>query len=52
MLVARSRMEDGDNQLTQRARQLIAGIQSRYTGKPLEPREEQPPSGALAFKTA
>jgi biotin carboxylase len=52
ILVARSRMEGDDGELTDRAQEWIAGIQSQFTGKPLEPEEEQPPAGALAFKTA
>jgi hypothetical protein len=52
VLVARSRMQDDDSRLTDRARQWIEGIQSQFEGKPLEPQEEQPPAGALAFKSA
>jgi len=51
VLVARSRMQDDDNRLTDRARQWIAGIQSQFTGAPVAPQEQKPPSGALAFKT-
>ena len=52
VLVARSRMQDDDSRLTERAQQWIAGIKSQFAGKPLEPEEEPPPAGALAFKTA
>ncbi|HKH18537.1 MAG TPA: biotin carboxylase [Solirubrobacteraceae bacterium] len=52
VLVARSRMQDDENQLTERARQWIAGILSQFTGTPVAPEEKQPPSGALAFKSA
>ncbi len=52
VLVARSRMQDDDNRLTERARQWIAGIESQFTGTPVPQREEPPPSGALAFKSA
>jgi biotin carboxylase len=52
VLVARSRMQDDDNQLTERARQWIAGIHAQFTGTPVAPEEKQPPTGALAFKSA
>jgi biotin carboxylase len=52
VLVARSRMQDDDSRLTDRAQQWIEGIHSQFDGKPLEPQEERPPSGALAFKSA
>jgi biotin carboxylase len=52
LLVARSRMEGDDGELTDRAREWIAGVHSEFAGTPLEPRDEQTPSGALAFKTA
>ena len=52
MLVARSRMQDDDNRLTERAHEWIAGIQSQFTGTPVQPEEKQPTAGALAFKSA
>jgi biotin carboxylase len=52
VLVARSRMQDDDNRLTERALQWIDGIKGEFAGTPLEPKEERPPAGALAFKTA
>jgi biotin carboxylase len=51
VLVARSRMEDDDGRLTERAQQWIEGIKSQFGGTPVEPQEELP-AGALAFKTA
>jgi biotin carboxylase len=51
VLVARSRMQDDDNQLTDRARQWIAGIESQFIGTPVAAQENQPAGGALAFKT-
>jgi biotin carboxylase len=51
VLVARSRMQTEDNRLTDRAREWIAGVQSRFAGAPPAP-EAPPPTGALAFKTA
>ena len=52
VLVARSRMQDDDARLTDRALQWIDGIHSQFSGTPLEPEDERPPAGALAFKTA
>jgi biotin carboxylase len=52
VLVARSRMEADDGRLTERARQWIDGIKGEFAGTPLEPREERPAAGALAFKSA
>jgi biotin carboxylase len=52
VLVARSRMQDDDGRLTERAQQWIEGIKSQFSGTPIEPQEEQPPAGALAFKSA
>jgi biotin carboxylase len=49
LLVARSRMQDDDGELTDRARAWIAGIHSQYDG---DPGGDVPPAGALAFKTA
>jgi biotin carboxylase len=51
VLVTRSRMQTEDNQLTDRARHWIEGIEEHFAGTPV-PGEEQPPAGALAFKTA
>jgi biotin carboxylase len=52
VLVARSRMQTEDNELTERARQWIAGIQGEFAGAPVPAEQEAPPpSGALAFKT-
>ena len=52
VLVARSRMQDDDNRLTERAREWIASIQSQFSGTPVEPEEKQSPAAALAFKSA
>ncbi|MGH2970122.1 MAG: biotin carboxylase [Solirubrobacteraceae bacterium] len=53
VLVARSRMQTEDNELTERALEWIRGIQSQFAGTPLAPEQEAaPPAGALAFKTA
>jgi biotin carboxylase len=52
VLVARSRMQTEDNELTERAHRWIEGIHGQFAGGPLEPRHEPVPTGALAFKTA
>jgi biotin carboxylase len=53
VLVARSRMQTADNQLTERAHQWIDGIHGQFSGAPVAPTEEMPaPTGAMAFKTA
>jgi biotin carboxylase len=52
VLVARSRMQTEDNELTDRARQWIAGIHAEFAGMPVPEEQEAPPTGALAFKTA
>jgi biotin carboxylase len=49
LLVARSRMQGDDSELTDRARAWIDGIHSQYHG---DPGGEAAPTGALAFKTA
>ena len=48
MLVARSRVQDDDSRLTERACQWITGIHSQFSGTPVA---EQPAVGALAFKS-
>ena len=52
VIVARSRMQDDDNRLTERALQWIDGVKGEYESSPVAPREERPPAGALAFKSA
>ena len=52
VLVARSRMQTEDNELTERAHRWIDGVHAQFAGAPLEPRHEPVPTGALAFKTA
>jgi biotin carboxylase len=51
VLVARSRMQDDDNRLTERALRWIEGIHAEFAGEPVVA-AEAPPAGALAFKTA
>ena len=51
VLVARSRMQTEDNELTERAHEWIDGVHAQFVGAAMPP--EQPvPAGALAFKTA
>jgi biotin carboxylase len=50
VIVARSRMQTEDNELTARARAWIEGIHNEFAGTPLATEEE--PAGAMAFKTA
>jgi hypothetical protein len=51
VLVARSRMQTDEGELTPRAHEWIAGVQGLFRGAPAAP-EAPPPTGALAFKTA
>jgi biotin carboxylase len=52
VLVARSRMQTDDNELTDQARRWIDAIHGEFTGVPLLIAEqEEPPAGAMAFKT-
>jgi hypothetical protein len=52
VLVARSRMQTEDNQLTQRAHEWIDGITGQFAGAAPPPAQEPVPAGAMAFKTA
>jgi hypothetical protein len=52
VLVARSRMQTEEGELTERAHRWIEGIHGQFAGEALEPRHEPVPTGALAFKTA
>jgi biotin carboxylase len=52
VLVARSRMQDEDSRLTERACEWIAGIHAQFEGRPLGREEPAPRAGALAFKSA
>ena len=52
VLVARSRMQTEDNELTERARQWIRGVSDEFVGAPVAREQEPVPAGALAFKTA
>jgi biotin carboxylase len=52
VLVARSRMQNEDNQLTDRAHQWIDGITGQFAGTAPPPAQEPVPAGAMAFKTA
>jgi hypothetical protein len=51
VLVARSRMQTEDNELTERALEWIAGVKAQFVGTPYQ-EQEPAPAGALAFKTA
>lgn len=51
VLVARSRMQTEDNQLTERAHEWIDGVHAHFAGSSV-PAAEPVPAGALAFKTA
>jgi biotin carboxylase len=53
VLVARSRMQTDDNQLTDRALEWIDGIHAQFAGMSVPARDEPAvPAGAMAFKTA
>jgi biotin carboxylase len=52
VLVARSRMQSEEGELTELAHRWIEGVHAQFAGEPLEPRHEPVPTGALAFKTA
>ncbi len=53
LLVSRCRMQDDENQLTDRARQWIGAIREQFAGVPVQPAEaSERPRDALAFKTA
>jgi hypothetical protein len=52
VIVARSRMQTEDNELTPRALEWIAGIQHEFAGTPLSADAQPAQTGALAFKTA
>jgi biotin carboxylase len=51
VLVARSRMQTEDNQLTERAHEWIDGVHAHFVGSSV-PAAEPVPAGAMAFKTA
>jgi hypothetical protein len=52
VLVARSRMQTDDYELTDRAHEWIRGISAQFAGTLLPEEHEAVPAGALAFKTA
>jgi biotin carboxylase len=53
VLVARSRMQTEDNELTERALEWIDGIHAQFAGTAVPAQEEAAvPAGAMAFKTA
>jgi biotin carboxylase len=52
VLVARSRMQTGENKLTERALDWIDGIHAQYAGTPVSTEEAPAPAGTMAFKTA
>jgi biotin carboxylase len=52
VLVARSRMQTDENELTERAQEWIRGVKAQFATAPPPLEEEPAPTGALAFKTA
>lgn len=52
VIVARSRMQTEDNELTPRAHEWIDGIHREFAGEPLAEHDPPAPAGAMAFKTA
>jgi biotin carboxylase len=52
VLVARSRMQTEDNELTPRALEWIQGVHAQFGRTPPAPEAPPAPAGALAFKTA
>ena len=52
VLVARSRMQTDDNELTERAHEWIDGIHAQFAGTAVRRQDEPAPAGAMAFKTA
>ena len=52
VLVARSRMQTEDNELTACAHDWIDGIKAQFAGTPIAAADEPTPAGALAFKSA
>ena len=52
VIVARSRMQTDDNELTERAHEWIEGIHGQFAGTPLAEADGPAPAGAMAFKTA
>jgi biotin carboxylase len=53
VIVARSRMQSDDNELTERAHRWIDGIHREFAGTPVATQaQDQAPAGAMAFKTA
>ena len=52
VIVTRSRLQDDEDQLTERARTWIDGINAQFSGTALQPADEPPHHDALAFKTA
>jgi len=52
VIVTRSRLQDEDDQLTERARTWIGGINAQFDGTALQADDEPPHHDALAFKSA
>jgi hypothetical protein len=52
ILVTRARLQTDEGLLTERCRQWIAGIRSRFSGVAVESDDEPPAHDALAFKSA
>jgi biotin carboxylase len=52
VIVTRSRLQDDDDQLTERARSWIDGILAQFDGTAVQAADEPPHHDALAFKSA
>jgi len=52
VIVTRSRLQDEDDELTERARTWIGGINAQFDGTALQADDEPPHHDALAFKSA
>ena len=52
VIVTRSRLQDEDDQLTERARTWIGGINAQFDGTAVQADDEPPHHDALAFKSA
>ena len=52
VLVTRSRLQDDDDQLTERARTWIDGVLAQFDGTAVQAADEPPHHDALAFKSA
>ena len=52
VIVTRSRLQDDDDQLTERARTWIDGVLAQFDGTAVQAADEPPHHDALAFKSA